>query len=71
MKPIIICETLFQTIEQELEEIMTAHKYRFFNHTSEGLVEVNSIQREEDNEIRNCFFVPPSKIKFIEEFLVT
>lgn len=69
MKPIIICETLFNTIEAELEEIFTLHGYEFYNHTDDGLKKVESIIRENDNGVRNCFFVHPSKFTLIEEFV--
>jgi len=70
LKPIIICETLFNKIEQKIEEIMKSYHYRFFNHTPDGLCEVTSIQRNVDDNIRNCFFVPPSRIGLIENYLV-
>ena len=69
MKPIIICETLFQTIETELEKIFKKYGYEFYNHTDLGLEKVESIVREEDNGVRNCFFVHPSKFHLIEEFV--
>ncbi len=69
MKPIIICETLFNTIEPELEEILKAYDYEFYNHTELGLEKVNSIRRDSDNGIRNCFFVHPSKTHLIAAFL--
>lgn len=70
MKPIIICETLFQAIEPELERIMKSHGYEFYNHTEEGLVHVESIVRATDNGVRNCFFVHPSKYSIIEKHVV-
>lgn len=69
MKPIIICETLFNTIEKELEKILKSHGYNFYNHTKSGLQKVSSITRLKDNGIRNCFFVHPTKLHLIEEFL--
>lgn len=69
MKPIFICETLFDTIEPELESIFKKYGYDFYNHTKEGLKKVTSILREKDNGIRNCFFVHPSKFYLIEEFV--
>jgi len=69
MKPIVICETLFNTIEPELESIFQAHGYDFYNHTEEGLKKVESIRREKDNGVRNCFFVHPSKYNLIAEFV--
>ena len=69
MKPIVICETLFDTIEQDLEEIMQSFGYEFYNHTSNGLVQALSIVREKDDGVRNCFFVHPEKKHLIEEFI--
>ena len=69
MKPIIICETLFNTIELELEELMRSYGYEFYNHTEMGLQKVNTIVREEDNGVSNCFFVHPNKFDLIEEFV--
>lgn len=71
MQPIIICETLFNTIESELEEIMKSHGYEFYNHTEDGLKKVSSIQRKHDNRVRNCFFVPPERYDLIREFVVS
>jgi FkbM family methyltransferase len=69
-KPIIICELLFDKIEKELEEIMTKHGYQFYAHTEKGLKLVDSLVRDTDNGIRDVFFVPPSKIALIEEWIV-
>ena len=69
MKPIIICETLFNTIELELEKLMRSYGYEFYNHTEMGLEKVNTIVREEDNGVSNCFFVHPNKFDLIEEFV--
>jgi FkbM family methyltransferase len=69
-QPIIICETLFNTIEKELEEILRPYGYEFYNHVGNGLQKVNSIQRKTDNGVRNCFFVHPSKKHLIGEFIL-
>jgi len=69
-RPIIICETLFNTIEESLENIMTQYNYGFYNHTEKGLVKVSSIKREFDNGIRNCFFVPKEKEELIKDYLI-
>lgn len=69
VKPIIICETLFNTIEPELESIFKIYGYDFYNHTESGLEKVTSIIREKDNGVRNCFFVHPSKYHLIKEFI--
>ncbi len=68
-QPIIICETLFNTIETELENILKPYGYEFYNHVGTGLQKVETITRKVDNEVRNCFFVHPSKKHLIEEFI--
>lgn len=68
-RPIIICETLFNTIENSLEKIMLQYNYTFFNFTDNRLVNVNSIKRKIDNGVKNCFFVPKEKTHLIEKFL--
>lgn len=68
-RPIIICETLFNKIEGELEKIIRAYNYSFYNHTSQGLQKVQSITRNEDDGIRNCFFVPEEKVSLIQEWI--
>lgn len=69
-RPIIICETLFDTIEKELEDYFNALDYEFYNHTVNGLEKVKTIKREKDNNVRNCFFVPKSKTSLIREFIL-
>jgi len=69
MKPIVICETLFDTIEVDLEHIFKTHGYEFYNHTERGLAKVEKITRIKDDGVRNCFFVHPSKYGLIEEFI--
>ena len=69
MKPIFICETLFNKIESKLETIFLKHGYEFYNHTEDGLKKVESLKRTTDNGVRNCFFVHPSKFHLIEEYV--
>lgn len=69
-RPIVICETLFNVIEDKLEAIFIDRDYAFYNHTGTGLTKVSSIQRKEDNGVRNCFFVPKEKTDLIKEFIV-
>jgi FkbM family methyltransferase len=69
MRPIIICETIFNKIEHLLEDILNLYGYEFYNHTKAGLVRTDTIKREVDNGISNCFFVHPSKFHLIEEFI--
>lgn len=68
-KPIIICETLFNKIEAQLERIMKAHGYLFFNHLNGKLHQTDTLIRPTDNGVSDCFFVHPDKISHIEEFL--
>jgi len=69
MKPIIICETLFDTIEQNLEKLMESYGYEFYNHVDSGLKKVKTIVRRADDGVRNCFFVHPDKFHLIEEYV--
>jgi len=69
-QPIIICETLFNTTEKELSLFFKSLDYQFYNHLDDGLLKVNSIVRTEDNNIRNCFFVPKSKLSLIKKFVI-
>lgn len=68
-KPIVICEMLFNKIELSLEVFFKKLNYTFYIHYDDALHKVESIQRENDNGVRNCFFVHPSKIHLIEEFI--
>jgi hypothetical protein len=70
MKPIIICETLFNTIEPELERIMSSYGYEFYNHLHSGLKKAETIIRNEDDGVSNCFFVHPDKYYLIREFVI-
>ncbi len=70
MKPIIICETLFNTIESELETIMLKHGYQFYNHVPGGLQKTETIKRTVDNGVRNCFFVHPDRLSLIQKYIV-
>lgn len=69
-EPIVICETLFNTIEGELEDFFADLDYEFFNHTSLGLKKVNTLRRTADDGVRNCFFVPRSKLEMIAPFII-
>lgn len=68
-KPIIICETLFNTIEAELDATMRAHGYLFFNNVPGGLQQVETLVRDTDNGVRNCFFVHPERMHLIADFI--
>jgi len=67
--PVIICETLFNKIEDKLEAIMKSHGYLFFNHENGKLIKVDTIIRAKDNGVRDCFFVHPDKLGMIEKFI--
>ncbi len=69
LKPVVICETLFNRIEEDLESIFHRYGYEFYNETGKGLVKVNSIIRKTDDGVRNCFFVHPDKTDLIREFV--
>lgn len=69
-QPIVICETLFNVIEKELDDFFKNLDYEFYNHTENGLQKVFTIKRTNDNGIRNCFFVPKSKLHLISNFTV-
>ena len=68
-QPILICETLFNVIERELEDIMKRYHYRFFNYINGSLVETPTLIRKTDNGVRDCFFVPAEKIDLIAPFI--
>jgi len=68
-KPIIICETLFNKIEPEIENIARSHEYLFFNHHPGGLRRVKTIIRKHDDGVRNCFMVHPTKLSLLENYI--
>jgi len=70
-KPIIICETLFNQIEKDIESIMKAHGYQFYNHLGGKLYKTETLIRKEDNGVRDCFMVHPDKIHMIQSFIAT
>ena len=68
-QPILICETLFNVIEGDLERIMKQYNYRFFNYMDGRLYETDTLIRKADNGVRDCFFVPASKVDMIAAFV--
>jgi FkbM family methyltransferase len=70
MKPIVICETLFNRIEAELEELFISHGYFFYHFNGKGLRKVNTIKRQSDDGIRDCFFVHPEKLHLISDLII-
>ncbi len=67
-RPIIICETLFNKIEPALETLMASYGYTFYNHQHGKLFKTPTIYRAADDGVRDCFFVPPEKASWIQEF---
>lgn len=70
-KPIIICETLFNQIESDIESIMKAHGYQFYNHLGGKLYKTETLIRKEDNGVRDCFMVHSEKIDMIKSFIAS
>lgn len=68
-RPIIICETLFNKIEVELEIIMKAHGYSFYNHVNGALRRTETLRRSADDGVSDCFFVHPDKGHLIQKFI--
>lgn len=69
--PIVICETLFNTTEIDLEIYFNSLDYKFYNHIpNTGLIEVQTLTRNVDDGIRNCFFVPKSKFYLISKYII-
>ena len=69
IKPVIICETLFNRIEPAIETIASSYGYLFYNHYPGGLKKVETIKRTYDDGVRNCFLVHPSKLYLISDYL--
>ncbi|HEY9113716.1 MAG TPA: FkbM family methyltransferase [Bacteroidales bacterium] len=68
-RPIVICETLFDKIEPQLENLFSQLDYKFYNHSENELTPVDTIIRKVDNGIRDCFFVPKEKIHLISKYV--
>lgn len=68
-KPIVICETLFNTTETLLTDFFKEMDYELYNHSQIGLIKVSTLKRIKDDGIRNCFFVPKEKRNLIAEFV--
>jgi FkbM family methyltransferase len=69
-KPVVICETLFNKIEGEIEKVMRSHDYLFFNFKDAKLHPTETLIRSVDNGVRDCFMVHPSRLHLIDEFIV-
>lgn len=70
-KPIVICETLFNKIEKQLEDIMASHGYEFYNFKNGKLYKVTTLARSIDNGVHDCFFVHPEKAHLIKPFIAS
>jgi FkbM family methyltransferase len=68
-KPIIICEILFDFKEDKIESIMSDFGYEFYLFKGNKLVKTDTLLRAEDDGVRDCFFVPPEKKSWIDEFI--
>jgi FkbM family methyltransferase len=68
-KPIVICETLFNKIEVTLEKIMSPYGFEFYNFKDGKLHKVNTLIRDFDNGVHDCFFVHPEKKHLIAPYL--
>jgi len=68
-KPIVICETLFNIIEPQLEKIMNRYGFEFYNFKDGRLHKVDTIIRKEPNGVHDCFFVHPEKKHLITPYL--
>ncbi|MEM7381552.1 MAG: FkbM family methyltransferase, partial [Bacteroidota bacterium] len=69
-RPLIICEVLYNLNESELESYFKDLEYSFFAHIGHGLKKKSTLLREEDDGIRDVFFVPVEKESMVEEFLI-
>lgn len=71
-RPIIICETLFNRIEDKIDSLMSNQDYLFFEHHEElsKLKLTDTIRRNQDNGVRDVFFVPKEKIELVQEYVV-
>lgn len=68
-KPIIVCEILFGLAENDLEEVFAPYDYKYYFHKGDKLYPQESISREHDDGVRNCFFVHPEKEALIKDFV--
>lgn len=69
-KPVIICETLFNKIEDKLQQIMKHHGYLFYNHVNGSLHQTDTLIRTFNDGVSDCFFVHPEKLDLVNEFIV-
>lgn len=69
IRPIIICETLFNKIEGDLDLLMKKNNYLFYNFVNDKLIKVETIVRKTDNGVRDCFFVPKEKEELIIKYI--
>jgi FkbM family methyltransferase len=69
LKPIVICEILFQKNELELEQIFTESNYEMYIDDNSYLKKVKTIIREKDDGIRNVFFIHSSRKNKLDQEL--
>ena len=70
LRPIIVCETLYNRIEDKLEKLMKNYGYEFYNHFNNKLIKTETIVRDKDDGVRDCFFVPSEKTHLISNYLI-
>jgi len=69
-KPIIVCEILSAEVGNEIENLFLGLGYQFFLNKERFLIPISSFKGNiSDNLIYNCFFVHPSKLHLIDEFV--
>lgn len=69
--PIIICETLYNTTESELDRRLKAWGYVIYKHLPNGLERASALERAKDDGVRNCFFVHSSREGVLARFMST
>lgn len=67
--PIVVCEILPDESGKRLEEIFKEQGYSFYTHEKEQLVPAKTLVDPDNKEVRNCFFVHPSRLSLIGEFI--
>lgn len=68
-RPIIICEILFNLNESDIERFMKELGYTFYLFRDGQLHPADTLIREVDDGIRDCFFVHPDRYPLIAEFV--
>jgi FkbM family methyltransferase len=68
-RPIIICEILFNNIENNIEQILLKADYVFFGYRNGNLYKLDSLIRKNDDGIRDCFCVHSTKENYFKKTL--